>query len=60
MNPHIVSAILTFSSTFFTTIGTLVVALNADHLDYTLVCALFVSALNTAIRATMKAYIVTP
>ena len=54
MNEHIKSALLTFISTFFTTLGSLALVVDVSHIDRSVIASIVISAINTAIRATIK------
>jgi len=54
MKEHIISAIITFISTFLTTLGTLALTMDITQLNKSTIFALVISAFNVAIRAGMK------
>lgn len=60
MKDHIISAIITFISTFLTTFGALFITVDVAHLDKSVIFALILSAVNTAIRSTIKVTFTTP
>lgn len=59
MNEHIKSALLTFVATFFTTLGSLVLVVDLSNIDKSVIASIVISAINVAIRATIKE-VITP
>ena len=59
MNAHLKSALLTFVATFFTTLGSLVLVIDLSNIDKSVIASIVISAINVAIRATIKE-VVTP
>lgn len=60
MKDHIISALVTFVSTFLTTFGALILTIDTAHIDRGAIMALVISAVNTAIRSTIKVTLVPP
>ncbi len=60
MKEHIISAIVTFVSTFLTTFGALILTIDVNHIDRGAIMAIIISAINVAIRLTIKTTFVLP